>query len=73
MSHKLLIGSDDNYRVSGKHHIRKHPVICYSIYPLRLTENDKHQMQMNSKFIPTPSISERFSTDISIAIGHAVV
>jgi hypothetical protein len=69
--HNKPVG-DISYRISGKQVIRKDPAICYSVYPLHLTEHDKHEMQMDPEFVPTPLISERFSAYINIPIGHAM-
>jgi hypothetical protein len=69
--HNKPVG-DISYRVSGKRVIRKDPAICYSVYPLHFTEHDKHEMQMDPEFVPTPSISERFSAYINIPVGLAM-
>ena len=46
----------------------------YTIFPLKLTEHDKHSMQLNSTFIPSPKVlGQNQSFSFKLPIGHKVL
>ncbi|KEP50719.1 von willebrand factor type A domain protein [Rhizoctonia solani 123E] len=51
----------------GEKHIRVPPQIHYNVYPLELTEHDRHQCQSNEDHVPKPRIASRQKFQFALA------
>ncbi|CAE6489587.1 unnamed protein product [Rhizoctonia solani] len=51
----------------GEKHIRVPPQIHYGVYPLELTEHDRHQCQINEDHVPKPRIASRQKFQFALA------
>ncbi|KAF7982845.1 hypothetical protein HWV62_25812 [Athelia sp. TMB] len=61
-----------SYQLSGTHETLQEPVIEHKIHLLDLTAEDKHNMQLDQMFIPSPQdkFSHSFSLPISSSLAH---
>ncbi|KAG8690805.1 hypothetical protein FRC11_009018, partial [Ceratobasidium sp. 423] len=51
----------------GEKHIRVPPQIHYDVYPLELTEHDRHQCQIDEDHVPKPRIASRQKFQFALA------
>lgn len=66
------------YDVSGIHEIQSKAMLEYSLYEMRLTQQDRHQLQIEPLFVPSPKInvsqpSIRFKIPLDHHIKYATV
>ncbi|THH11647.1 hypothetical protein EW145_g510 [Phellinidium pouzarii] len=59
-------------RLTGYQHARTQPSMRYTIYPLQLTEDDRHRLGTEPEFMPRPNIDKRFSTDFKLPIDQTI-
>ncbi|KAF7978535.1 hypothetical protein HWV62_45432 [Athelia sp. TMB] len=61
-----------SYQLFGTHETLQEPVIEHKIHLLDLTTEDKHNMQLDQMFIPSPQdkFSHSFSLPISSSLAH---
>ncbi|KAH7105371.1 hypothetical protein BKA62DRAFT_689459 [Auriculariales sp. MPI-PUGE-AT-0066] len=65
-------GTGSAFQVSGNRISETQPSICYTIHPLRLTEDDKHATQLDRAHIPRPVFNSRFKQSFSLPLGLSI-
>ncbi|CAE6449489.1 unnamed protein product, partial [Rhizoctonia solani] len=60
-------GSHSWFYWRGAKHTRIPPQIHYDIYPLELTEHDRHQCQINEDHVPQPRVATRQKFQFALA------
>jgi hypothetical protein len=64
---------NQRYVVSGSKQRRKPPTLHYKISALQLTEDDKHRLQLDSTYVPSPRFHAGFSSDFSLPIEAQIL
>ncbi|KAI9452888.1 hypothetical protein BJY52DRAFT_1124024 [Lactarius psammicola] len=62
--------SGPDYRVTGRCEMPKMhqvPQIELWVHPMDLTSDDRHNMQLDPKYVPTPTINDRLSTSFRLS------
>ncbi|KAI9444051.1 hypothetical protein H4582DRAFT_1918933 [Lactarius indigo] len=57
------------YMVTGRQEALQEPRLEYWVYPTDLTSDDKHNMQLDPRFIPQPTVNNRLSSAFHLPIG----
>ncbi|KAH9047121.1 hypothetical protein EDB84DRAFT_1462824 [Lactarius hengduanensis] len=57
------------YVVTGRQEVLQEPRLEYWVYPMDLTSDDKHNMQLDPKYIPQPTVNNRLSSAFHLPIG----
>jgi hypothetical protein len=45
------------------------PRVEYWVFPMDLTSDDKHNMQLDPKFIPRPTVNDRLASAFHLPVG----
>ncbi|EMD40863.1 hypothetical protein CERSUDRAFT_121499 [Gelatoporia subvermispora B] len=59
--------------VKVAHKISTGPVLRYTIHPLDLTADDKHSMQLDATFIPTPRMHAQSRVTFDLPANHDII
>ena len=62
-----------SYHVVGRQEYFEDPANEYTIHVLNSTADDKHNMQLDPTFIPSPSVSQRLSHSFRLTLGKHIV
>ncbi|KAH9166548.1 hypothetical protein EDB89DRAFT_2232826 [Lactarius sanguifluus] len=57
-----------NYKLTGRLEEHQLPKIRFCVHPMDLTNDDRHNMQLVAKYIPTPTIVDRFSSSFYLPL-----
>ncbi|KAF9531678.1 hypothetical protein CPB83DRAFT_848544 [Crepidotus variabilis] len=68
-----LTTSPSTFRVYGKEQTFADPASEYRVHCLRLTSQDLLALQTDVKFVPTPQITERFSSCFEMPVHYSVL
>jgi hypothetical protein len=55
--------------VTGRLEVLQGPRVEYWVFPTDLPSDDKHNMQLDPKYIPQPTVNNRLSTAFHLPIG----
>jgi hypothetical protein len=58
---RILTSWTETYFISGRQESLEIPEIEYHVHTLRLLSEQRHNLQLNSSFVPTPVLNERLS------------
>ncbi|KAI9455179.1 hypothetical protein BJY52DRAFT_1224795, partial [Lactarius psammicola] len=61
-----------DYRITGRWEmpkVQQVPQIELCVHPMDLTSDDRHNMQLDSKYVPTPTINDRLSSSFRLPIS----
>ncbi|KAI5998963.1 hypothetical protein F5J12DRAFT_784806 [Pisolithus orientalis] len=59
------------YRLWGLRESQEDPVTCYTVHPMNVTEEDKHNLQLDPSSIPSPRF--RFQHPFELPLGHTIL
>ncbi|KAH9047539.1 hypothetical protein EDB83DRAFT_2267127 [Lactarius deliciosus] len=62
-------GDGASYMVTGRQEVLQEPRLEYWVYPVDLTSDDKHNIQLDPKYIPQPTVNSRLSSAFHLPIG----
>jgi hypothetical protein len=54
------------FKITGRWEAPQLPQIKLCVHLMDLTREDRHSMQLDSKYIPTPTINDRFSSSFHL-------
>jgi len=57
------------YMVTGRLEVLQGPRVEYWVFPMDLPSDDKHNMQLDPKYIPQPTVNNRLSSAFHLPIG----
>lgn len=61
--------SRSEYTVTGRKVSLQRPMLAFWIHPMDLTSDDKHNMQLDTKHIPSPTVNDRLSSSFRLPVG----
>ncbi|KAI6143615.1 hypothetical protein BKA82DRAFT_2416446 [Pisolithus tinctorius] len=59
------------YKLWGLRESQEDPVTCYTVHPMNVTEEDKHNLQLDPSSIPSPRF--RFQHPFELPLGHTIL
>ncbi|KAI6101004.1 hypothetical protein EV401DRAFT_1890426 [Pisolithus croceorrhizus] len=59
------------YKLWGLRESEEDPTTCYTVYPMNVTEEDKHNLQLDPSSIPSPRV--RFRHPFQLPLGHIIL
>jgi hypothetical protein len=59
-------GQLDSYIIRGKKEIMQDQEIEYTVHILRLQADERHNLQLDSSYVPTPVLNERLSQSFHV-------
>jgi hypothetical protein len=62
-----LIGSTVSYSIKGRQESQQNQEIEYHVHTLRLRTEQKHNLQLDPSFVPTPILNERLSQSFRVS------
>ena len=62
-----------SYHVVGRQEYFEDPANEYTIHVLNSTADDKHNMQLDPTFIPSPSVNQRLSHSFRLTLSKHIV
>ena len=69
-SHPLTNASRyQEYMVTGRLEALQGPRVVYSVFPTDLPSDEKHNMQLDPKYIPQPTVNNGLSSAFHLPIG----
>lgn len=54
------------FKIAGRREATQLPQVRLCVHLMDLTREDRHSMQMDTKYIPTPAINDRFSSSFHL-------
>jgi hypothetical protein len=62
----------DSYFISGRKEIMKNQEIEYKVHILRLLADQRHNLQLDPSYVPTPVLNERLSQSFYVSSEDVV-
>ena len=59
--------------MTSRTEVLEEPNLEFRVHFMDLTSDDRHNMQLNSKHIPNPVVSDRRSGVFHLPLGHRIV
>ncbi|KAF8122287.1 hypothetical protein EV363DRAFT_1555266 [Boletus edulis] len=60
-----------SYRITGARALQQEPTAVYTVHVMNLTEEDKHQLQLNPSAIPSPRFRRKHT--FNLPLGHSIM
>lgn len=73
LCHLLYLNTRAVYQIQMSRESRTEASLKYTVYPLKITEHDSHDMQLNSSFIPKPQVLHNSSFSFKLPMGHQIL
>lgn len=70
---KPVIGFSETFHVTGQRETHTEPALRYTILPIDLTEGDKHQLQLDGLFVPTPRIHSNSASHFELPVDYVIL
>ncbi|THH22123.1 hypothetical protein EUX98_g8249 [Antrodiella citrinella] len=61
---------DVMYHIAGHHEVQSGAALEYAVHELQLTQSDRHQLQLDQAFVPTPQIARHTSVRFKLSMNH---
>ena len=59
--------------ITGRLEVLQGPMVAYSVFPTDLPSDDKHNMQLDPKYIPRPTVNKRLASAFHLPIDVNMV
>ncbi|KAI0921705.1 hypothetical protein AcW2_006594 [Taiwanofungus camphoratus] len=63
----------ETFHVTGQRETHTEPALRYTILPIDLTEGDKHQLQLDGLFVPTPRIHSNSASHFELPVDYVIL
>ncbi|KAI6141825.1 hypothetical protein BKA82DRAFT_829435, partial [Pisolithus tinctorius] len=64
-------GRSRTFKLWGRRESEEDPVTCYTVHPMNVTEEDKHNLQLDPSSIPSPRF--QFQHQFELPPGHTIL
>jgi hypothetical protein len=70
---QLTTRTADTYEVTARQESLHDPAFEYRVHVIGLTADDRQNLQLDSKFVPSPKVLDNLSQSFQLPVGHKIL